>query len=146
VVEALDRGVLCGLGTDAYTQDMFASASLAKVLASHRLGDPTVGFGQALQMLLADNPRIAARHFRRPLGVLAPGAYADLITVTYLPQTPMNAENTGGHILFGMSGRQVNDAMVAGRWIMRDQRILTVEEEAVFARSRRRAPRIWERM
>jgi putative selenium metabolism protein SsnA len=146
VVEALAKGIRCGLGTDAYTQDMFASASVAKILASHHRADPTVGFAQALDMLLGNNPRIAAKHFRRPVGVLAPGAYADLITVSYLPPTPLDENTIGGHILFGMSGRQVDDTMVAGRWIMRDRRIVTVDEAAVFARSRERAPRIWADM
>jgi putative selenium metabolism protein SsnA len=145
-VEALGKGIRCGLGTDAYTQDMFASASVAKLLASHRLADPTVGLAEALDMLLGSNPRIAAKHFRKPVGVLAPGAYADLITVSYRPQTPINDGNTGGHILFGMSGQQVNDTMVGGRWILRNRELVTVDEAAIFARSRERAPRIWARM
>lgn len=146
VVEALSKGIRCGLGTDAYTQDMFASASVAKILASHRLADPTVGFTQALELLLVNNPRIAAKHFQKPVGVLVPGAYADLITVSYQPQTSMNGGNTGGHILFGMSGQQVNDTMVGGRWILRDREIVTVDEAAVLARSRERASAIWARM
>lgn len=146
IVAGLAKGVRVGLGTDAYTQDMFASASVAKVLASHRENDPTVGFGQALTMLLENNPAIAGRFFRKPVGVLAAGAYADLITLEYTSHTPMNGQNTGGHILFGMSGRQVNDTMVAGRWVMRDRTVLTVDEERICARSRERAPRVWARM
>jgi putative selenium metabolism protein SsnA len=146
VVEALAKGIRCGLGTDAYTADMFASASVAKILASHRLGDPTVGFGQALELLLGNNPKIAAKHFAKPLGILAPGAYADLITLSYDPITPLNAGSAGGHILFGMSGSMVNDTMVNGAWVMRDRAILTVDEAQVVARSRAAAPRIWAQM
>jgi putative selenium metabolism protein SsnA len=146
VVEALAKGIRCGLGTDAYTADMFASASVAKILQSHRLGDPTVGFSHALDLLLRQNPRIAAQHFAKPLGVLAPGAYADLITVTYDPITPLNAGSTGGHILFGMNGSMVNDTMVDGAWVMRDRTVLTVDEAEVTAHSREAAPRIWAQM
>ncbi|QQS00481.1 MAG: putative aminohydrolase SsnA [Austwickia sp.] len=146
VTEQLRKGIRIGLGTDAYLADMFQSASVAKIAQSHRLGDPTVGFGEAATLLLANNPAIAGKFWSKPLGVLKPGAYADLISVWYVPQTPMTGANTVGHILFGMSGAMTNDTMVGGRWIMRDRKIQTVDEHAILARSRERAPRVWAQM
>ncbi len=146
VVDMLARGLRVGLGTDAYTADILASAQVAKILQSDHLADPTVGFGQALQLSFVNNPKICAQHFRKDLGVLKAGAYADLIAVDYRPFTPLSAESAGGHILFGMSGSQVNDTMVNGAWVMRDRVILTVDEAAIFARSTQRAPRIWAQM
>jgi putative selenium metabolism protein SsnA len=146
VVDMLDRGLRVGLGTDAYTADMLASAQVAKILASDHLADPTVGFGQALQMAFVNNSEICSKFFRKDLGVLKAGAYADLVTLAYRPFTPLTAESAGGHILFGMSGSQVNDTMVNGAWVMRDREVLTVDEAAVFARSTQRAPRIWAQM
>jgi len=146
VVDMLARGLRVGLGTDAYTADILASAQVAKILQSDHLADPTVGFGQALQMAFINNPKICAKFFRKDLGVLKAGAYADLITLAYRPFTPLGAESVGGHILFGMSGSQVNDTMVNGAWVMRDRDIITVDEAAIFARSTERAPRIWAQM
>jgi len=146
VVDMLARGLRVGLGTDAYTADILASAQVAKILQSDHLADPTVGFGQALQLAFINNPKICAQYFRKDLGVLKAGAYADLIAVDYRPFTPLSAESAGGHILFGMSGSQVNDTMVNGAWVMRDRVILTVDEAAIFARSTQRAPRIWAQM
>jgi putative selenium metabolism protein SsnA len=146
VVDMLARGLRVGLGTDAYTADILASAQVAKILQSDHLADPTVGFGQALQMAFINNPKICAKFFRKDLGVLKAGAYADLITLAYRPFTPLGAESVGGHILFGMSGSQVNDTMVNGAWVMRDRDIITVDEAAIFARSTARAPRIWAQM
>lgn len=146
VADMLDRGLRVGLGTDAYTPDILASAQVAKILASDHLADPTIGFGQALQMAFVNNPQICARFFRKDLGVLKAGAYADLITLDYRRFTPLDAGSAGGHILFGMSGSQVNDTMVNGAWVMRDRDILTVDEAAIFARSTQRAPRIWAQM
>ena len=146
VVDMLARGLRVGLGTDAYTADLLASAQVAKILQSDHLGDPTIGFGQALQLAFVNNPKICAKFFRKDLGVLKAGAYADLIAVDYRPFTPLSAESAGGHILFGMSGSQVNDTMVNGAWVMRDRTILTVDEAAIFARSTQRAPRIWAQM
>jgi len=146
VVDMLNRGLRVGLGTDAYTSDVLASAQVAKILQSHHLADPTVGFGQALQMAFTNNPQICGKFFRKDLGVLRAGAYADLITMDYRPFTPLDADSAGGHILFGMSGSQVNDTMVNGAWVMRDRTILTADEAAIFARSTERAPRIWAQM
>jgi putative selenium metabolism protein SsnA len=146
VVDMLARGLRVGLGTDAYTADILASAQVAKILASDHLADPTVGFGEALQLTFINNPKICAKFFRKDLGVLRAGAYADLITLDYRRFTPLSAESAGGHILFGMSGSQVNDTMVNGAWVMRDRDILTVDEAAFFARSTQRAPRIWAQM
>lgn len=146
VVDMLARGLRVGLGTDAYTADILASAQVAKILQSDHLADPTVGFGQALQLAFVNNPKICGQHFRKDLGVLKAGAYADLIAVDYRPFTPLSAESAGGHVLFGMSGSQANDTMVNGAWVMRDRVILTVDEAAIFARSTQRAPRIWAQM
>ena len=92
-------------------------------------------------------PRSLRKNFPQIFGLLVnAGAYADLITLAYRPFTPLGAESAGGHILFGMSGSQVNDTMVNGAWVMRDRDILTVDEAAIFARSIDRAPRIWAQM
>lgn len=146
VTEQLRKGIRVGLGTDAYLADMFQSASVVKIAQSHRLQDPTVGFGEAATLLFQNNPAIAGKFWSKPVGVLKPGAYADLITVWYVPQTPMTGANTVGHILFGMSGAMTNDTMVAGRWVMRDRKIQTVDEHRILARSRERAPRVWAQM
>lgn len=146
VTEMLRKGIRVGIGTDAYLADMFQSASVVKIAQSHRLADPTTGFGEAATLLFQNNPAIAGKFWKKPLGVLKPGAYADLISVWYVPQTPMGASNTMGHILFGMSGAMTNDVLVNGRWIMRDRKICTVDEHRILARSRERAPRVWAQM
>lgn len=146
LLQLLERGILTGVGTDAYTTDMFVSAGAVKTLLSHSLADPTHGFSEALQLLMQGNPRIASRFFGQELGVLKAHAGADLIALDYLPYTPLNGDSMGGHILFGLSGRMCKDSMVAGRFIMREGRILGVEEEAIALRSRERAAEIWPQM
>ncbi len=143
VVEMLRRGLRVGLGTDAYTADMFASAQLTKILQSLHLSDPAVGFGQAIEALFTNNPKICANFFAKPVGVLAAGAYADLITLDYRPFTPFNGDTAWGHVIFGMSGGLVRDAMVAGAWAMRDREILGLDEARINGRSTERAPRVW---
>ncbi|MGI6157605.1 MAG: putative aminohydrolase SsnA [Saccharofermentanales bacterium] len=146
VIGMLNRGIRLGIGTDAYTHDMLESIKVSKILQSHRLADPTVGFNEALKLLFEGNPAIAAKHFKRPLGILKPGAYADIITLDYHPFTPFGGDNWKGHLLFGGYGRMTNDVIINGKEIMRDREILTVDQEAIYARSTERAKEVWKNL
>ncbi len=142
----LEKGILLGLGTDAYTQDMFESLKVANLIHKDRQCNPSIGFMESLQMLFANNTAICSRFFERPLGIIAAGACADVILVDYTPHTPLNADTTAGHIVFGMSGRAVDSVMINGRFVMRNRRILTVNEEAVLAKSREQSADFWKRV
>lgn len=146
VIGMLARGIRLGMGTDAYTHDMFESVKVSKILQSYRLSDPTVGFGQALQLQFDNNPAICAKHFKRPLGMLKPGAYADIITLDYAPFTPFGANNWRGHILFGCYGRMTNDVIINGKVVMKDRAILTVDVEKINARTEARAAEVWKNL
>lgn len=146
VIKMLKKDILVGLGTDAYTNDMFESMKVAKILQSHALADPTVGFGEALKLQLGNNPKIAARYFKKPLGVLKPGAYADVIVLDYDPLTPLNENTLGGHILFGLAGFRVKDTMINGRFVMKDRILTTVDHPALMAKCREQAAGLWSRL
>jgi cytosine/adenosine deaminase-related metal-dependent hydrolase len=146
VVAMIKQGLRVGLGTDAYTNDMFESMKIAKILQSHHLCDPTVGFSEAKRMLFENNPKILGKYFKRDLGVIKSGAYADIITLEYDPITPMDSSNWFGHALFGMTGRLVNDTIINGKFVMKDRKILTAEMDEISAKSRERAREIWQQM
>ncbi len=146
VVEMLRRGIRVGLGTDAYTPDVLASMQVAKIVASgHRL-DPTVGFGEAVAMLVENNPTIASTLFGCDVGVLRPGAVADLATLDYRPPTPLDSRSVWGHVVFGMSGAQVADVMVDGEWVLRDRELTRLDEAEVLAHSAERTERVWKEL
>ena len=84
--------------------------------------------------------------FGLALGALDPGAPADLVVLDYRPPTPLTAENLAGHLLFGLDRSHVRSTMVAGRFVLRDRRITTVDEAQVLARARTAAAALWERM
>ncbi len=146
VTELLNLGVLVGLGTDAYTNDMFESVKVAKVLQSHDLNDPTVGFNEASKLLFENNPKIASKFFDRGVGVIKEGNYADLIVVDYKPYTPFNSDSYVGHLLFGFSGAKVDSTIARGKFVMKNRVITTVDVDDIYERSRNRAVEIWKKM
>jgi cytosine/adenosine deaminase-related metal-dependent hydrolase len=97
-------------------------------------------------MAVYNNAALAGTFFpEAPLGVLTPGAFADLIFVDYHPPTPLTPGNLAWHILFGFHESMVTTTIVSGKVLMRDRQILTLDEEAISARARQIAPRVWER-
>ncbi|MDO5715595.1 MAG: putative aminohydrolase SsnA [Tissierellia bacterium] len=144
VLYMLNQGVRLGLGTDAYTNDMFESMKVAKILQSHTHADPTVGFNESLQLQMVNNRDIASRFFDKKLGIIEKGAYADIITLDYNNYTPITKDNIGGHILFGFSGRMTVDTIINGKFVMKEREIQTVDEERIFAETQQLVPKIWK--
>jgi len=82
---------------------------------------------------------------RETLGVLEPGAMADLILVDYQPTTPLSAGNLPWHMLFGYEASMITTTISAGRVLMHNRRLLTLDEAEIAARSRELAAKLWQR-
>jgi putative selenium metabolism protein SsnA len=147
-VEAIMRmGVKVCLGNDGFPQDMWTEWKTAYL--AHKLWhrDPRRMDGMdVVQMAIYNNADLARVFFPdAPLGIISPGAYADLIFVDYHPNTPLTAGNLPWHILFGFQESMVTSTMVAGEFLMRDRKLLTLDETQIGKESRALAPAVWER-
>jgi len=146
VARMLARGVRVGLGTDGVGADMRASARAAFLLMRHAEGDPRAGWREVQRMLWQSNAALASRTFGLPVGELAVGAAADVAILDYDPPTRLDAENLFAHLVFGFGARHVASVVCAGRVIVRDRRVLTLDEAALRARARERAAALWKRI
>ena len=143
VLEMCRKGILVGLGTDAYTHDMLESLKVVLPMQRHNLCRPNVGWGEAMGMLFRNNPAICARYFKKPLGVLRPGAAADVIVMDYKPFTPFSADNIDGHMLFGMMGRSCRTTVINGRVVYRDREFVDLDEERINAFCLEQSKKLW---
>jgi len=147
VEKMLRAGVNVGLGNDGFSNQMFAemkAAYLAHKLA--RLDPRAMGGGAVMRLAYAGNARLARVFWPAlALGELRQGAAADLIFLDYHPPTPLTAANLPWHLLFGVEASTITATVCAGRVLMRDRRLLTLDEEAIAARSRELAARVWKR-
>lgn len=146
VEHMLRMGVRVGLGTDGFPHTMWEELRFAYLLQKVVHLDPRRLPGDlAFTMLIRTNRLLASALFQRPIGIIRPGAVADLILVDYRPPTPVTPENLPWHVLFGFHESMVTTTIVAGQLLMQDRRLLTLDEEAIMAEARALAPRVWKR-
>lgn len=145
-MELVRRGILTGLGTDGYTHDMMESFKVANVLHKHHLCDPNAAWTEVPRMLFENNAKIAGRYFEPELGVLREGAAGDVIIVAYDPLTPMDENNINGHLVFGVTGHDVVTTVANGKVLMKDRRLIRIDEEKVMADCRQAAAELASRI
>jgi cytosine/adenosine deaminase-related metal-dependent hydrolase len=148
-VEAmLAAGVNVGLGNDGFSNNMLAEIKAAYLVHKLARRDPRAMPGdRVIQLAYADNARLARVYWPDlALGELRPGAAADLVFLDYQPTTPLTAGNLPWHLLFGVEASAITTTICAGRVLMRDRKLLTLDEEAITARSRELAAALWKRI
>jgi putative selenium metabolism protein SsnA len=147
-VESLMRaGVKVCLGTDGFSSTMWEEWKTAYLLQKVWNRDPRRMSGvDVAQLGVYNNAALAGMFFPDArLGVLSPGAHADLIFVDYHPFTPLTAGNLPWHIVFGFHESMVTATIVGGKVLMRDRHLQTLDEENIAAQARELAPAVWER-
>jgi cytosine/adenosine deaminase-related metal-dependent hydrolase len=153
VEEMIGAGVHVGLGNDGFSMNMMQEMKAAYLLHKFALNDPRVMPADlVLKMAFSENAHIIQQVFSPfcadfpAVGTLQVGAAADIVLLDYVPPTPMNGGNFPWHLIFGIDGHHVNSTMVAGRWLMRNRQLLTVDEARIHARARELSSALWQRM
>jgi putative selenium metabolism protein SsnA len=145
VLELMARGIPVGLGSDGFTANMFDEIRTANIIHKLDRRDPRVAYTEVPGMIFKNNRLIAGLFFDQPLGVIEPGAAADIIALDYDPATPLNAGSLWGHVLFGLAGARVSTTIVGGRVLMHQGELLDLDEAEICARSRQLAEKLWDR-
>jgi len=147
-VESLLRaGIPVCLGTDGFTSTMWEEWKFAYLLQKAWNLDPRrMNGADVVQMAVYNNARLARSFFpQAPLGILTPGAFADLILVDYQPFTPLTVGNLPWQIIFGFNDGMVTGTICAGKLLMHDRKLITMDEEAIAAHASELAISTWER-
>jgi 5-methylthioadenosine/S-adenosylhomocysteine deaminase len=133
--------VAVGLGTDGAASnndlDMFEAMRQAALLHKLQSGDPrALPAREVLAMATVEGARALGLE---QLGSLEPGKRADVIVVSMdAPrQTPMY--DALSHLVYATRGDDVRTTIVNGRLLMRDRKMVTLDEPAILAEARRLA-------
>ncbi len=79
------------------------------------------------------------------IGQLVPGAFADLIFVDYQSPTQLTADNLPWHIIFGFQQSMITTTIVDGKVLMKDRKLLMLDEAEIAARARELSSKVWQR-
>jgi putative selenium metabolism protein SsnA len=140
------EGVRVCLGNDGFSNAMWTEWKAAYLLHKVVHRDPRLANGSDIVRMAVENNRaLTTQFFGVPVGVLAPGAKADVILVDYHPFTPLTAGNLPWHILFGFESSMVTTTICAGRVLMRDRQLLTLNEAEIARAALDLAPGVWDR-
>lgn len=145
VPEMLKDDLPLGLGTDGAAsnndlnlwEEMDTAAKLHKLISK----DPkVVSAAEAFEMATIRGAR--ALHLEKEIGSIEKGKRADLVVVDLddLNQTP--SYNIYSDLVYATKAADVRTVIVEGRVIMRDRRLLTLNEETIKADARRFRARI----
>jgi putative selenium metabolism protein SsnA len=148
VESQMRAGVKVCLGNDGMGNAMWEEWKAAYFVHKLKYLDPRHMSGtDVVQMAVYNNQALVNTVFEgAPIGKIAEGAAADMIFVDYHPYTPLNAGNLPWQIIFGFHESMITTTIVAGEVLMRDRKLLTLDEEAITAYAREKlVPEAWNR-
>ena len=150
IQKMLDDGLNVGVGTDGPASnndlDMFEEVRLASFIAKASSNDPTV-LPAATALLMATRMGAQALHLGHITGSIQPGKRADLILVDTSPlhNSPRfhrDPNNAYAQLVFASKSTDVTDVMVNGKWLMREHKLLTLDEADLLRQAREFATKI----
>jgi 5-methylthioadenosine/S-adenosylhomocysteine deaminase len=142
VPKFLQAGLRVGLGTDgaASNNDLDMVEAMRQAALLHKLatGDPrAIPAAVALEMATIGGAR--ALGLDGKIGSLEPGKEADLIVASLRGARQVPVFNPVSHLVYVARGDDVHTSVVRGKVLMRERRVLTLDEAKVLADARRLA-------
>ncbi len=148
IPEMQERGICVSLGTDGAPcnnrMDLMDEMYLAALIHKGRRLDPrVVPAGSVLKMATLDGAR--AMNWDDEIGSLEVGKKADLIVVNPRHVSSLPVHDPISAMVYAMHSHNVESSMCNGRWLMRERKILSVNEEAVLDQIQSQAQAIRKR-
>lgn len=140
VPEMRAAGIAVGLGTDGPAGsnndlDLMEEIDLAAKLAKITKMDPLALNAKAVvEMATIDGAR--ALHMEKEIGSLEAGKKADLILIGLDEPNGVPMYDVYAQIAYSLKGSDVETVVIGGRVVMRERKLLTIDEPAVLEKAR----------
>jgi len=140
VIEERAAGIAVGLGTDGPAGsnndlDLMEEMDLAAKLQKITKMDPRALDAKAVvEMATIEGAR--ALHMDKEIGSLEAGKKADLILIGLDAPNAVPMYDIYAQLAYALKGSDVETAIIGGRVVMRDKKLLTIDEPAVIAKAR----------
>src|ERR1700682_4539831 len=140
VIEERAAGVAVGLGTDGPAGsnndlDLMEEMDLAAKLAKITKMDPrALGAKAAVEMATIEGAR--AVHLEKEIGSLEAGKKADIILIDLDKPNAVPIFDIYAALAYALKGSDVRTVVIGGKVVMRDRKLLTINEDQVLAKAR----------
>jgi 5-methylthioadenosine/S-adenosylhomocysteine deaminase len=140
VPEMRAAGVAVGLGTDGPAGsnndlDIMEEIDLAAKLAKITKMDPlAINAKAVVEMATIDGAR--ALHMEKEIGSLEKGKKADVILISLDEPNGVPMYDVYAQVAYTLKGSDVQTVVIGGRVVMRDRKLLTVNEQEAIAKAR----------
>lgn len=124
------------LGTDGMHSDMLQSAKAAFFVGQRY---DNVDFPGVYERFRNIHRYVQQNNFRGD-------GENNLVILDYDAPTPFSKENFLGHFVFGLSSNHVNSVISKGKLVVKDKKVLSINEDDVLAFTREQAERLWRCM
>ena len=144
----LRMGVKVCLGNDGFSNAMWDELRTCYLVHKLWNRDPQRMNGNSvIDMAVYNNAELASHYFSEQgnVGVIEEGAQADLILVDYQPITEITPGNLPWQILFGFRDSMVTMTMAAGKVLMKDKKLLTLNEGEISEKALALSKNVWKR-
>lgn len=140
VADMVAMGITVGIGTDGAASnndlDLFHEAQLAALVQKGVTGDPKVlPAEKVFSMLTVDGARAVG--LADKIGSLEVGKSADLAVIDFSSANLTPCYDLYSHLIYALSVGDVQDVMVAGKLLMKDRALLTLDEEEIRDKTNR---------
>jgi cytosine/adenosine deaminase-related metal-dependent hydrolase len=132
-------------GTDNNTNDLFEVMRIALVTERIRRDDPFPGVRPQPEDMLEDATLGGARAVRqdKQIGSLEVGKKADLLVVDTLRAHLVPAGRIVSALIHNGQPNDIESVMIDGQFVMRNRKVLTMDEDAIVAEADKVGRRIW---
>lgn len=142
--EYLDAGVNVCLGTDTSPQSMIEALRWAAVLGKIMIRETAKS--TAADVFNAATLNAARMLHRDDLGRIAPGAKADVLLWDTSSMFMAPLRDPIKNIVYNATPEDLKDVMIDGQWVMREGRVLHVDEQAAVKNLQAAGERMWSAM
>jgi cytosine/adenosine deaminase-related metal-dependent hydrolase len=145
IAKLREAGCPIANGTDNNTNDLFGVMKVALLTERISRNDPLPGTRPQPEDMLEDATQGGARavHQEKLLGSLAVGKKADLIVVDTLRAHLVPAGRIVSAWIHNGQPSDIESVMVDGQFIMRNRKVLTMDEDSIVAEADKVGRRIW---
>ena len=148
VVDQRAAGVRVGLGTDGpagsnndlnMMEEMDLAAKLQK---TYRVDPRALGAKGAMEMATIEGAR--ALHMEKQIGSLETGKKADFVILTLDVPNAVPMYDVYSQIVYALKASEVQTVVVAGKTLLKDGKLLTVDEPAAIAKAKEYGQKVAE--